>query len=115
VLDVWNERRSEAVRARRLLDDKIAGVRRRKDVLHDRYLEGKVHQADYEQQNARLAKDVALASIERDRLADDGSAFGTAKTSPVFSYLRSVSDTESKMASPMMPSWNHAVGVLTDW
>ena len=30
----------------------------------------------------------------------DGSAFGTAKTSPVFSYLRSVSDTESKMASP---------------
>ena len=145
VLDVWNERRSEAVRARRLLDDKIAGVRRRKDVLHDRYLEGKVHQADYEQQNARLAKDVALASIERDQLADeetdveglldfgvhmlasaermwmqfdpdqkrqfqgllfpeglpfDGSAFGTAKTSPVFSYLRSVSDTESKMASP---------------
>ena len=114
-------------------------------MLHDRYLEGKVHQADYEQQNARLAKDVALASIERDQLADeetdveglldfgvhmlasaermwmqfdpdqkrqfqgllfpeglpfDGSAFGTAKTSPVFSYLRSVSDTESKMASP---------------
>jgi hypothetical protein len=29
----------------------------------------------------------------------DGSAFGTAKTSPVFSYLRSVSGTESKMAS----------------
>jgi hypothetical protein len=45
----------------------------------------------------------------------DGAAFGTAKTNPVFSYLRSVSETESQMASPMMPSWNQVVGFLTDW
>ncbi len=30
----------------------------------------------------------------------NGSAFGTAKTSPVFSYMHSVSATESRMASP---------------
>jgi len=145
VLDVWRQRGSEVTRARQLLDDKLTQLRQRKNALHDGYFDGKVRQSDYEEQNARLAEEIGLARLERDRVADeeidvealldfaaytlsnadrmwnqfspdqkrqfqgllfpeglpfDGSTFGTAKTSPIFSYLHSVSETESQMASP---------------